>query len=361
MTFKSLIGSWKDSEAIRSKSRFFQLRLLTVMTCGMVIFLTSGFFKRVVAQQTSQPGPNSQSLAANASPDDTRYRIGPGDVLDVRVLKSPELSRPDVRVDQRGMIRMPMLEGDIRAACLTETELGQKIATLYLEYKRNPDVDVFVKDFQSQPVAVIGAVNNIHQEGTQFRLHRRVRLLELLTLAGGLNEHAGTSVNVVHAGGPGLCEEPGSAGAAESDLGILVSYSLRDTMNGVAAANPILRAGDIVVIPEGEQVYVVGNVKKPLTIPLKETLTVSQAVAMAGGTAPSTKRGKVRIVRQVPGSIGKQEIYVDLSAIEKRKATDVVLLPNDIVDVPLDGTKSFLRTLMGAVAPAISTVPSRIP
>ena len=121
-----------------------------------------------------------------------------------------------------------------------------------------------------------------------------------------------------------------------------------------------MRPGDIVVVPEGDQIYVVGNVMKPSTIPLRDPLTVSRAIAIAGGTAPNTQRGRVRIIRQLPGVAGKQEIYVDLSAVEKRKANDVGLLPNDIVDVPISGTKSFLKTLMGAVAPAVSQVPVRV-
>src|SRR6184192_3530956 len=107
----------------------------------------------VIAQQTQRVVPAVVEA-------DTRYRIGAGDVLEVRVLRAPELSRDAVRVDQLGMIRMPMLDVDIPAACLTEPEVAQNIAKLYLKYKKEPHVDVFVKKFQSQPVAVIGAVRN---------------------------------------------------------------------------------------------------------------------------------------------------------------------------------------------------------
>lgn len=314
----------------------------------------------IMGQQPT-PTANYSSAGTDSSLEDSRYRIGPGDVLEVRVLKAPELSLESVRVDQRGMIRMPMVEGDIKAACLTENELSKKIATLYLEYKRNPNVDVFVKDYQSQPVAIVGAVNNIHPEGTQLKLHRRVRLLELLSLAGGLSERAGRTVNVVHNGGPSLCEDTKEDPTAESDLAAVVTYNLSDTLRGRIEANPILRPGDVVVVPEGEQVYVVGNVMRPSTIPLREPVTVSRAIAIAGGTGPSTKRSRVRIIRQIANGGGKQELFVDLTAIEKQQAVDMLLMPNDIVDVPLDGTKSFLRTLMGAVAPAMAQVPGRIP
>src|SRR5258708_37823012 len=133
------------------------------------------------------------------------------------------------------MIRMPMLDGDIQAACLTEGELAVKIAKLYLKYKREPRVDVFVKDFQSQPVAVIGAVRG----PAQFKLQRPVRLSELLTFAGGPSDAAGETVQVVHAGGPSLCDRHSSANT-EGDLSSFVSYRLNDTLHGVPEANPFV-------------------------------------------------------------------------------------------------------------------------
>ena len=295
----------------------------------------------------------AQMARGQESTADSRYRIGPGDVLEVRVLRAPELSREAVRVDQTGMIRMPMWDDDIPAACLTEGELAQNIARLYLRYKRAPHVDVFVKEFQSQPVAVTGAVHT----ASNFKLQRQVRLLELLSFAGGPSESAGQTIQIVHAGSLLHCEK---GTVAPGDVGGLVTYKLSDTLRGIPEANPYVRPGDIVEVLAADQVYVIGNVLRPTIIPLKEPITISRAIAVAGGTAASTKKDKVRIIRQAPGSATKQEIYVDLGAIEKRKAEDVVLLANDIVDVPISGTKSFLRSLMGTLVPAVSQLPVRV-
>jgi protein involved in polysaccharide export with SLBB domain len=101
-------------------------------------------------------------------------------------------------------------------------------------------------------------------------------------------------------------------------------------------------------------------VLRPTAIPLNEPLTISRAIAVAGGTAPSTKKDKIRIIRQLPGGTTKQEILVDLSAIEKRKAEDVDLRANDIVNVPSSGTKTLLRSLMGAIVPTVSQLPVRV-
>jgi polysaccharide export outer membrane protein len=246
-----------------------------------------------------------------------------------------------------------MLDEDIQAACLTEGELSQSIAKHYLKFKRNPHVDVFVKEFQSQPVAVTGAV----RAASSFKLQRQVRLLELLSFAGGPSDAAGQSVQVVHAGGPLACDD---GNTAASDDQSLVTYKLSDTLRGVPEANPYVRPGDIVQVLVADQVYIVGNVLRPTAIPLNEPLTISRAIAVAGGTAPSTKKDKIRIIRQLPGGTTKQEILVDLSAIEKRKAEDVDLKANDIVNVPSSGAKTLLRSLMGAIVPTVSQLPVRV-
>ena len=167
---------------------------------------------------------------------------------------------------------------------------------------------------------------------------RFVRLSELLSFAGGPSDAAGQTVQVVHAGGRSLCDKSAS-GSTEESAGF-ASFMLVDTLHAVPEANPFVRPGDLVQVPAADQVFVIGNVLRPLAIPLKEPLTVSRAIAMAGGTAPSTKKDKVKIIRQVPGS-GKQEINVDLKAIQKNQAEDVALLANDIVDVPISGTRAF--------------------
>ena len=293
---------------------------------------------------------------SEAAAIDTRYRIGPGDVLDIRVARAPELSRDAVRVDQGGNIRMPMLDVDIPAACQTEGELSQNIAKLYRKYKNDPHVDVFVKEFQSQPVAVIGAVHG----AAQFKMQRQVKLLELISLAGGPTDSAGQTIQIVHAGGGPICKQSGDSGTDTADSSAFVTYKLSDTLHGLPEANPFVQPGDIVSVPLADQVYVLGNVLKPSAIPLKEPLTVSHAIAIAGGTAPSTKKDKIRILRQLPGSTQKKEIFVDLTAIERNKAEDVALLPNDVVDVPISGTKSILRSLLGTVVPTISQLPVRV-
>lgn len=307
--------------------------------------------------QQSTVAPASQvsnPIVANSSlkTPDTKYRIGPGDMLDIRVFNRPQFSRESVRVDSGGMIRMPLIEGEIRAACMTESELAKEIARRYQEFLREPQVDVFIKEYNSQPVAVIGEV----RLPSRFQLTRRVRLLELLTFAGGLTDKAGRTVQVVHTGSVAPCD----AAVENVSTNGLDNYKVSETLRGDELANPFIQPGDVVQVNEAELVFVVGNVIKPSAIPLKEPISVTRAIAMAGGTMPDTKKDHVRIIRQTPGTTEKNVIVVDLNAIDKRQSEDVVLLAGDIVDVPVSTGKVLLRQLLGAVMPSIAQLPTRV-
>jgi polysaccharide biosynthesis/export protein len=332
-----------------SKSQPFGL-MLFLLSFALVLFLAPALCIRVVAQQNAALAPVSRVDGANTLADDNRYRIGPGDVLSIVVRKASELSG-SVRVDQRGMIRIPMIDGEVRAACLTEGELATKITTLYLEYKQNPYVDVFVTDFQSRPVAITGAINS----PGQFRLQRRVRLLELLSFAGGPSSAAGRAINIIHTGEPNVCEADASDRKTGDVLTAVDVYKLFDTLKGKEEANPFVQPGDIIRIPEADQVFVIGHVNSPGPITLRDRrITISKAIAMAGGPARDGKTSRISIIRQTSDSDTKQEILVNLNAIAKEKAEDIVLLPNDIVQVGLSPGKTILAILTGAVPTVVS-------
>jgi polysaccharide export outer membrane protein len=323
----------------------------------LVLLAASGqiALAQTAAESTLPQKPLERRISDSATPSaqaDQTYQLGSGDVLEIRVFNRPQLSRDTVRIDERGMIRMPLITEELQAACRTAGDLGREITTRYAKYLRNPQVDVFVKEYQSQPVSVIGAVNT----PGRFQLRRPVRLLELLTFAGGPSEKGGRYVQVVHAAGLAQCESAGEA-PVESGAGF-EAYNVHETLRGDARANPYIRPGDTITLPEAEQVFVVGNVVRPMAISLKETTTVTQAIATAGGAMPDTKSDRVRIVRQTAD--GKKEIFIDLKAIASRRAEDVALQANDIVEVPTSGAMRFLRALGGIMGSSVARVPVRV-
>ena len=327
------------------------------MVALSLITLLTNVYAQQANTAAAPPGvPNVPPASSNSSSikADNMYRIGPGDLLSINILNRPKISSDGIRVDGRGMIQMPLVDGDIQAACKTERELARDIAARYVDYLKNPNVSVFVKEYQSQPVAVVGAVN----APGRFNLQRRVRLLELLSFAGGPAERAGTNVQIIHTSSVS-CNEP-EAAAPHSDSSTFDSINLNELLNGDDKLNPYMQPGDIVSLPTADQAFVVGNVYRPSAIPLKAPVTVSQAIAMAGGILPATKSDQIRIVRQGSKAKIKEEIRVDLKAINQRHAEDIMLQPNDIVDVPSSGTKVFLNGLAGAVAPTLSRLPSGV-
>jgi polysaccharide export outer membrane protein len=334
----------------------FVVRLVLLVVClGASLSVQSQQPEQTAAAKTEAPVATDDSKKTPMTSlrnDEDRYRIGPGDVLDIRILNRPNLSREAVRVEGNGVIRMPLIDDEIQAACKTEGELAKEIAEKYTKFYRKPQVDVFIKEYHSRQVAVIGAVN----EQSRFELQRRVRLLELLTYAKGTAPKAGQTINIVHAPRSYSCEKGEAPGEATG----FSSYKLSDTLLGDPRANPYIEPGDIVTIPEANLVYVVGNVYTPLTIPLKEPITISRAIAMAGGIRQDSKKDQVRIVRQETATGTSREIVVDLSAIEKKRAEDVALLPNDIIDVPLSGSKAFFRSLLGTVGGSLTQLPVRV-
>jgi polysaccharide export outer membrane protein len=195
-------------------------------------------------------------------------------------------------------------------------------------------------------------------EQSRFELQRRIRLLDLLTYAKGPSPKAGRTINIVHSP-PSLVCQKGEAETSDATVAFS-SYKLSETLQGNPRANPYIEPGDVITLPEADEVYVVGNVFTPITISLKEPITLSRAVAMAGGVKQDSKKDKVRIVRQEPGTSTSKEMVVDLTAIEKKNAADIALMPNDIIDVPSAGGKAFLRSLLGTVGPSMAQLPVRV-
>ncbi|MBO0720430.1 MAG: polysaccharide biosynthesis/export family protein [Blastocatellia bacterium] len=348
--------------------------------------------------------PGADNSADNAN--DGSYRIGPGDVLEVRVFGRPELGR-EQRVGNKGTIRLPFLQ-ELQVACKTEAELAQLIAEKYTKYLRDPQVDVFLKEYNSQPVAVIGSVT----KPGRFQLQRRVRLLELLTFSGGPLLNAGGVVHIIRGTSPDYCEagniestgaenkaaalapiaspaglkkipdktssadqEQASSGtpplpnqaspadqasletAIDQSQAFLLTYKLQDVLKGRPDSNPYVMSGDIVSIPETDQVFVVGQVVKPGPLPVRSKITLLQAIGMAGGFTTDASKGKVKVVRTEPGTNVRTEFVYDINEIQKKKGEDIALMPNDVVDVPTSMKSNLARRAMGVGFGLATTLP----
>jgi polysaccharide export outer membrane protein len=284
------------------------------------------------------------------APQRENYRIGIGDRLDVRVLGEEQMSTNSARVDADGNIKIPFVDEPIHALCRTELELREAITEKLKKWLRHPEVSVTVIEYNSTPVAIIGAVNS----PGRFQSQRRMRLLELLTHAGGVRENAGRTLSVVHAPEDDPCEDPGDASQPTVDV-----ISISELLAGNPAADQTLRPGDIVVVPQADLVFIAGEVHKPNAYPLRENLTLTQVVALAGGPLGTAKTDKIQIVRQEPGK-PRTELVASLKAIQENRATDVLLMANDVIQVPGSGTKHFFKGLATTLGASVGSLPMTV-
>jgi protein involved in polysaccharide export with SLBB domain len=196
--------------------------------------------------------------------------------------------------------------------------------------------------------AVIGAVE---KPGNYF-ISRRVHLLELLAYAGGPSKESGTRVLVARAGSNSNCKDPTIA--ANDDDGIeVMDFKLRDIQEGKQTL--WMQAGDVVSVLDADIVYVYGNVNKQGALKIREPITLTQAIASAEGLKPAAKRDKIRVLRQTAVKADREEFIYDLGQIDKGKARDHYLEPNDIVAVSEDKVKSILNGITKTIK---NSVPS---
>jgi polysaccharide export outer membrane protein len=256
------------------------------------------------------------AVPVSAQSHNPGYRIGPRDLLEVKIFEAPELSGTR-RVNEEGKLSFSPA-GDVDVAGLTEPEAAQKIKEL-LEAKSlvKASVSVLVQEFRSRPIAVLGAV---HQPGN-LAFSGRWTLLEALTAAGGVTDGHGSLVYVLRRSDNGLSDQ---IGIPLDDL--------------IARANPKANipifAGDLINVPSAVDVtiYCLGQFHQPgaLTFRSPDRVTLLGVIARAGGL---TDRASSKILIKRDGRSGKAEINVDYKKILAGKEPDVELQSGDVIVV----------------------------
>lgn len=307
-----------------------------------VIFI-AGFTELTFAQTEEAVSQSSQG-----------YLIGPGDEVTGKVLGEPQFDFI-ATVDEDGKISVPFVDEPVKAACMTERDLRTEVNRLLSRYLRNPQTSVRVTQRNSRPpVSIYGEVR---QPG-QVALTRRAYLLELITHTGGETEKAGGMIQVFRTR-PVICSEVQEVEDwRNEDPGVPSRmYSLASLRQGQKDANPEILPGDIIIVQKASSVYVTGEVMRPGEFSIPEGgLPLTQAIAMASGMTREAQKKKINIYRRKQGTVDPEVIEADLNAIRNGQEKEVMLQPNDIVDVG-KARKSFGQVLYEA---AIG-LPNRVP
>jgi polysaccharide biosynthesis/export protein len=378
--------------------------LLVAALMGVCLWPRLAYGQKVETPQ--QTNEKILQLASRARTQPVDIPIGVGDLVHIDVFDVPELSR-DVRVSQTGDISYPLLPGLIHVAGLTTFQLEKQMEQLFLEngLVSHPQVSVFVKEQNSQPISVVGAV----QRPMVYQVVRPTTLLQILADAGGIADDAGGDVIITRPApesgpGPSAAEgtdprpassaststqgtdsTPASAAAPASANGAdprpasasdpsadpppapqVITIHLQDLLDSADSKFDVaVHGGDVIRVPKAGIIYVLGSgIAAPGGYVLQghgQDVTVLRVVALAHGLTGFAKADDAVILRNNPDTGKRDEIHVQIKKIEKNQIPDVLVKSNDILYIPDSaGKKTLARVGQSAIGIGTSVAIYRV-
>lgn len=264
------------------------------------------------------------------------YLIGAGDRLDITVSNHPELSRASglraverlgrlVRTD--GRFFFPYA-GLIQAEGQTSGQIRSTLAQRMSRFMETPQVDVTVSHFASHWVSFRGAFANRQPQPITAT---PLTLAKAVDAAGIKTEDADISHLVLTRDGKPYV----------LDLNTMETGDDR-------REDIVLKGGDMLYLPrqEAQEVFVLGEVVRPLAITLRTKLTLAQALGRAGGLNQETAAAAaVYVIRNTPDQEVGSMLYL-LDARSPRAfgiAGRFVLRAGDIVFASASGIARWHR------------------
>ena len=289
------------------------------------------------------------SPAATSAP--STYVLGRDDGISFLGIDADEIVNKQFRIDSAGDVSLPMV-GRLHAAGLTVRQFEENLNEHLSTYIREPHIVVAITEFRSQPISVLGAVRS---PGT-YQLQGRKTVVEVISLAGGFREDAGNTVKITRE------LEWGEIPLSNANIDPLHNFSVAEVRikEILEAQNPkdniLMMPHDVITVPRGELVYVIGEVKKAGGFILTErsNMSVLQALSMAEGLERTANAGHTKILRLESGKELRTEIAVNLKKILDGTSNDVPLQAGDILFVPgSTAKKAGARTLEAVVQAAV--------
>lgn len=210
-----------------------------------------------------------------------REVLGPGDTVRITAFRYPNLTT-EARLSEDGKVTMPLL-GEVMLQGLTPEQAARQIADLLAngDYVKDPQIGVAVLQARSRQVSVLGLVTH---PGRYALDGASARLTDVIALAGGLQPGAADTATVQRM----------RAGKTESLQVDLVSIM----QGGDPSANVEIASGDSVFVPRAPVFYIYGEVKQGGAYRLEPQITVTQAIAVAGGITPRGSERRVQLRRR---------------------------------------------------------------
>jgi polysaccharide export outer membrane protein len=249
------------------------------------------------------------------------YKVGIGDILSINIYGQPDLSR-EVVVLHNGSISFPLI-GSVQVKGKSTREIAELIKNLLeKDYLYNPHVSVTVKEFCSKKVSVLGGVK---KPGIYY-LKGATTLLDIIVEAG--------MTELVSSGRKIIVYRNSISDNGKNNNNIITIDLAELLIKGRIELNLYLKNGDNIYIPEANQFFILGEVRRPGLYNLTNNLTVLKAISIAGGLTEFANPKKVFILRNDAGE--EQKLYININEILKKgiKANDFILKTEDVIVVP---------------------------
>ena len=260
--------------------------------------------------------PGAAFAEVKQQPQTKDYTIGPGDRLTIQIWDHDDLNRT-VEVAPDGTFSFPFIgkvQASDKTAFMIENILVEKLSNGYLV---GPQVSVNVVEYNNKKVFLFGEV----VRPGSYVLRSNMRLLELISDAGGFTVNRGPACTVVRSPNGDVDAKPIAIEDATGHE--IITVNLTQLTKGNPGENIRIAPNDSIYISAAERIFVTGEVKRPGEIEYREGMTVRQAISMAGGGTPKAAIGRIRIVRMDDGK-----------ETEIKPTPGDTILPNDILKVP---------------------------
>jgi protein involved in polysaccharide export with SLBB domain len=296
--------------------------------------------------QGSANGPVS-----TATPPARLERIHFGDIVDVDFVGSFDFDWRGGLTREGFLDGLERAEKPVLALCRTEAAVAESVAEQHRYFLKEPKVVVKIVDRSNRALAYVSGAVRVPQ---RFQLRRAVSLLELIVLSGGITESSKGEIVIFRP--PNL-----SCGGGENGVDgkpKTISIKIADLLSGSADANQQIVTGDIVNVIEAPPVFVIGDVAAPRRMNLTPDLTLSRAIASAGGISRSFFGQKARVHRRGPEP---KVLEFDLRRIVEKKDQDLKLEPYDVIEVEQKGFSSRRIAPVHEPRPPDSQTLSKLP
>ncbi|MBU4524776.1 MAG: polysaccharide export protein [Desulfomicrobium sp.] len=263
------------------------------------------------------------SEAFTAAPDYQDYVIGGGDLIQISIFDAPDLST-ETRVGARGGVTLPLLS-TVAIAGLSVREAEQHVERLYREkYLQDPHVTIFVREQFGSKITMLGAL----KKPGAYDYYAKMNLLDVLAMAEGLSDAAGRTVQIRR-----------KAESGESSLVIDLDQMIKD---GRQDLNVGIKGGDIVYVPEAGSVYVDGAVRRAGAYPIRQQMSVQEAVVAAGGLQPFADSKDVKLIRYL--GKGRREVArLSLEDLQSHETHGLKVRDRDVIFVESSAASTFFQ------------------